>query len=59
MNVKIKISGMTCAVCAKTIEKVLSKTDGVNSITVNLVDESAEVDFNPDVISIEEIGKKN
>jgi Cu+-exporting ATPase len=58
MNVKIKISGMTCAVCAKTIEKVLSKTDGVNSITVNLVDESAEVDFNPDVISIEEIGKK-
>ncbi|WP_048057806.1 heavy metal translocating P-type ATPase [Methanothermococcus okinawensis] len=58
MNVKIKIFGMTCAVCAKTIEKVLSKTDGVNSITVNLVDESAEVDFNPDVISIEEIGKK-
>ncbi|MBA2840049.1 Cu+-exporting ATPase [Methanococcus maripaludis] len=58
MEVKLKISGMTCAVCVKTIEKSVSKMDGVESIVVNLLDESAVINFDPKIVSIEDIGIK-
>ncbi|MBA2847060.1 Cu+-exporting ATPase [Methanococcus maripaludis] len=58
MEVKLKISGMTCAVCVKTIEKSVSKMDGVESIVVNLLDESAVINFDPELVSIEDIGIK-
>jgi Cu+-exporting ATPase len=58
MEVKLKISGMTCAVCVKTIEKSISKMDGVKSITVNLLDESAVINFDEKIVSIEDIGIK-
>lgn len=57
-KIKIKISGMTCAVCAKTIEKALNNMDGVKGAAVNLVDQSADVDYDPEIVSIEEIGRK-
>jgi len=58
MEVKLKISGMTCAVCVKTIEKSVSKMDGVDSIVVNLLDESAVINFDEKIVSIEDIGIK-
>ncbi|MBM7409201.1 heavy metal translocating P-type ATPase [Methanococcus maripaludis] len=58
MEVKLKISGMTCAVCVKTIEKSVSKMDGVESIVVNLLDESAVINFDEKIVSIEDIGIK-
>lgn len=58
MEVKLKISGMTCAVCVKTIEKSVSKMDGVESIVVNLLDESAVINFDEKLVSIEDIGIK-
>ncbi|MBA2868409.1 cation-translocating P-type ATPase [Methanococcus maripaludis] len=58
MEVKLKISGMTCAVCVKTIEKSVSKMDGVESIVVNLLDESAVINFDPKIVNIEDIGIK-
>ncbi|MBB6066914.1 heavy metal translocating P-type ATPase [Methanococcus maripaludis] len=58
MEVKLKISGMTCAVCVKTIEKSVSKMDGVESIVVNLLDESAVINFDEKFVSIEDIGIK-
>uniref|UniRef100_A9AAE6 Heavy metal translocating P-type ATPase n=1 Tax=Methanococcus maripaludis (strain C6 / ATCC BAA-1332) TaxID=444158 RepID=A9AAE6_METM6 len=58
MDVKLKISGMTCAVCVKTIEKSVSKMEGVKNITVNLLDESAVINFNEKIVSIEDIGIK-
>ncbi|MBA2852630.1 Cu+-exporting ATPase [Methanococcus maripaludis] len=58
MEVKLKISGMTCAVCVKTIEKSVSKMDGIESIVVNLLDESAVINFDPKIVNIEDIGIK-
>lgn len=49
---------MTCAVCAKTIEKALNNMDGVKGAAVNLVDQSADIDYDPEIVSIEEIGRK-
>ncbi|RMU87180.1 Heavy metal--translocating P-type ATPase [Pseudomonas savastanoi pv. phaseolicola] len=40
----LPISGMTCASCAGRVERALAKVPGVNSVTVNLANESAHVD---------------
>ncbi|WP_276352120.1 heavy metal translocating P-type ATPase [Cohnella caldifontis] len=51
------IIGMTCAACATRIEKGLNKMDGVKA-SVNLALESARVEYNPSVISTEDMIKK-
>ncbi|MFX0099316.1 MAG: heavy metal translocating P-type ATPase [Candidatus Hodarchaeota archaeon] len=53
-----KISGMTCASCVSTIEKSLSNIDGVSDIKVNLSNESADILFNPEQVSMKDISKK-
>jgi Cu+-exporting ATPase len=56
-NVTLKITGMTCATCAQTIEKVLNRKEGVYRATVNLALETANVEYNPAQITIEAIKK--
>lgn len=46
-NVSIPIGGMTCAACAKRIEKTIGKLDGVESVTVNYASEKAHVAYDP------------
>jgi Cu+-exporting ATPase len=45
----IKISGMTCASCAKIIDKALNKEKGVKSANVNFSTEKAAIEFNPKI----------
>ena len=45
----IKISGMTCASCAKIIDKALNKEAGVKSANVNFSTEKATIEFNPNL----------
>ncbi len=40
----LRITGMTCSVCAGRVEKVLSAVDGVARVTVNLATEKAHVE---------------
>ncbi len=51
----LDITGMTCAACSNRIEKVLNKTDGVKSATVNLTTEHAMIEYNPGVIDERDI----
>ena len=44
------ITGMTCASCSAVIEKVVGRTTGVESVTVNLATEKMSVRFDPSVI---------
>ena len=41
----LSVSGMHCASCAQTIEKALSKTEGVKKASVNFASEKATVEF--------------
>ncbi|OIK13407.1 copper-translocating P-type ATPase [Bacillus sp. MUM 116] len=52
------ITGMTCAACATRIEKGLNKLEGVDKATVNLALESATVEYNPSLISPQEMIKR-
>ncbi|TFH00821.1 MAG: heavy metal translocating P-type ATPase, partial [Calditrichales bacterium] len=48
-NIHLPITGMTCANCAATIERVLNRMEGVLSAQVNYANESAEITFIPTV----------
>ncbi len=63
MNEKIheinyQITGMTCAACARRIEKGLQKLKGVNEVNVNLTLEKALIRYNPDSTNEENLQKK-
>jgi Cu+-exporting ATPase len=50
-KITLNIGGMSCINCAHTIEKQLSKLNGVTHATVNLAAEQALIDYNPDLIN--------
>jgi Cu+-exporting ATPase len=54
-KVTIKVGGMSCAMCVKAIEDVLSKLDGVSTVTVNLASEKAYVTYNPKMVTVEDM----
>ncbi len=51
----IPIKGMTCASCAATIEKGLSKLDGVSEAGVNFGTQKATVTFDPEKTNIKKL----
>jgi Cu+-exporting ATPase len=42
---RLHITGMTCATCAATVEKILAETPGVAEAKVNLASETASVEY--------------
>jgi len=62
-RVDLPVSGMTCAACARTIERTLAKTPGVERASVNLATNTATVEYdsrrvkaNDFVAAIENLG---
>ncbi len=52
---QLKIEGMTCAACAKRIEKVTSKLDGVIESNVNYATENLNISFEPSKVRLSDI----
>ncbi|MDB8805235.1 heavy metal translocating P-type ATPase [Romboutsia sp. 1001216sp1] len=44
-KIDFKIGGMTCASCAKAIERAVNKLDGIQSINVNVATEKATISY--------------
>ena len=55
MNQRYSIKGMSCAACAARIDKKLGECEGVNSVDVNLLTNSMEIDYEDDKLSDERI----
>ena len=53
MKQAIPVVGMMCAVCAAHVEKKLSGLQGVDSCAVSLASRTALVDYNPEVVSLD------
>ena len=51
MEKTYEVKGMTCVICKANVEKALSKIDGVNSSTVNLLDNEVTVDFDENKVN--------
>ena len=47
---------MTCANCVATVQRALQKTEGVTEASVNYASERANVSFDPDIVSVSELG---
>ncbi|GAB6086026.1 heavy metal translocating P-type ATPase [Alkaliphilus crotonatoxidans] len=55
INKSLMVEGMTCAACAKAIERTLGKLEGIESATVNLATERLAVKYNADQVGLEAI----
>jgi Cu+-exporting ATPase len=62
-RVDLPVSGMTCASCARTIERTLASTAGVERARVNLATNTATIEYQPSrvkvadfIAAIEELG---
>lgn len=51
----LQIGGMSCAACAKTVERVTQKLEGVSSSAVNFAAEKLTIEFDEQKLSIQEI----
>lgn len=58
MKKQYKITGMTCASCAMSIESYLKSQKGVNHVSVNYPNQSLTIDYDINLVSIEEISQK-
>src|SRR5690625_1771344 len=54
----LQISGMTCTACAASIEKGISKIDGVEKANVNFALERTTVVYDPNKTNVEEFKEK-
>ncbi|HWB85122.1 MAG TPA: heavy metal translocating P-type ATPase [Bryobacteraceae bacterium] len=51
-RVDLPVSGMTCAACARTIERTLAHTSGVSRAQVNLATATATVEYDPSQVQV-------
>ncbi len=54
-QVRVRIGGMTCAVCAQTVQRALLGLDGISTASVNPATGEAEVRYNPALLSLFDI----
>ncbi len=56
-KVKIYLEDLSCPDCAKKIETILNKQEGVEKASVHFTTSKAKVDYDEDKISIEDMKK--
>ncbi|MBI5836083.1 MAG: copper-translocating P-type ATPase [Candidatus Eisenbacteria bacterium] len=54
-SVQVPIQGMTCAACARSIERAVGKVEGVTRVAVNFASEKASVEYDPGVTRLSAI----
>lgn len=55
MKARFPIEGMTCAACQRHVEQAIRKTNGVKTVEVNLLSNSAEVEWEEKECSYQDI----
>jgi Cu+-exporting ATPase len=56
-KIEMKVGGMSCAACAKAVERVTKKLDGVKESNVNIATEKAVISYDENKVSLDEINK--
>lgn len=57
-RLQVAIRGMHCASCSARIERVLSATDGIHAASVNLAAESMDLEWDEQVLSLDDIAAR-
>ena len=58
MKKTISVIGMACSVCSANVEKKLQSLEGINSASVSQASRTALVDYDPDIISLEDMKRE-
>ena len=58
MKKTIPVIGMACSVCSANVEKKLQSLEGINYASVSLASRTALVDYDPDIISLEDMKRE-
>ena len=56
-TVTVGINGMTCPSCVKLIEQTVGATDGIEKISVSLQKKEAEIQYNHNTLTNEDVKK--
>ena len=51
MKQKYDVTGMTCSACSSRVEKSVEKLEGVNRVSVNLLTNSMQVDYDEKILT--------
>lgn len=54
-EITLPITGMTCAMCVKNVERSLNKAEGVDNVIVNLITEKATVNYDSDTLNTQDL----
>ncbi len=54
-NIELRIEGMHCTGCSARLQKVLSNLDGVSNVEVSFEKGMANIEFNKEIITLDEI----
>jgi copper chaperone CopZ len=54
-NIKLRVTGMTCGHCLAKVEQALKGVRGVYSAVIDLPNGEAEVDFDDDSLTTDEL----
>lgn len=55
MKQKFDVTGMTCSACSSRVEKCVRKLPGTKDVSVNLLTNSMQVDFDESALSVQDI----
>lgn len=55
MKKQYQVTGMTCAACSAAVEKAVRKLDGVQNVTVNLLQNSMQVEYIDTTLSSQQV----
>ena len=56
-KVILAIDGMTCSACSNGLEKYLNKQDGIKQATVNLVMNTASIEYDEKKLDLKDLDK--
>ena len=54
-DITLPVTGMTCAMCVKNVERSLGKADGVDQVQVNLATEIANVQYDDSLLQVRDL----
>lgn len=55
MKEKFDVTGMTCSACSSRVEKCVSKLEGIQSVSVNLLTNSMQAEYDENILSERQI----
>ncbi|HTE08962.1 MAG TPA: cation transporter, partial [Flavitalea sp.] len=55
VKAQLPVTGMSCASCAVTVQKVVASQNGVKGATVNFANETLTVDYDPHATSLHKL----